>query len=87
MKHTIAILTVFLAGCTTVPVTVKFPEVPRELTESCQELKKVEGDKVLMTDLLEVVVENYTLFHKCSIKNEAWNEWYKKQKELYNSLN
>jgi DNA-binding transcriptional regulator YbjK len=58
----------------------------KEFTEPCPDLKKIEGDKVSFQDLLKTVVENYTLYYQCSLKNDGWNDWYKRQKELYNQV-
>lgn len=68
------------------PAKPKFPEPIKELTEPCPDLKKIEGDKVAITDLLRNVVENYSLYHECSLKNEGWNNWYKTQKEIYDKI-
>ena len=80
-------LILMLSGCsTTVPVKRNFPDVPPALTEKCVELKKIQGDQISIVDLHTVVVENYTHYHECSIKVEVWNEWYKQQKEIFESV-
>lgn len=79
-----------LSGCAMftkfLPAKPKFPEPIKELTQPCPDLKKIEGDKVAITDLLRTVVENYALYHECSLKNEGWNEWYKEQKRIYDKI-
>jgi len=53
MKLASLILAVFLVGCSTpVPVKQKFPEVPKSLVERCESLKKIEGDRVAITEML-----------------------------------
>ena len=87
MKYVILSLALFLSGClTTAPIKPKFPEVPKALTERCESLKKVEGDRVAITEMLKVVVQNYTLYYECSTKVEGWNEWYEGQKKIYESV-
>ena len=87
MKKYLILLVALLAGCsTTVPVTAKFPEAPKSLTEKCPELKKLDKENVSIVDLHTVVVENYTSYHECAIKVEVWNEWYLKQKEIFESI-
>lgn len=86
MRSLILALIVTLAGCTAVPVKQKFPEVPDTLKERCEDLKKVEGDRVAITEMLKVVVQNYTLYYECSTKVDGWNEWYKEQKKIYESV-
>jgi hypothetical protein len=77
---------VVLSACTTVPVKPKFPEVPQALKEKCESLKKIEGDKVAITEMLKVVIHNYTLYYECSTKVEGWQEWYDAQKKIYESV-
>ena len=81
------LLCLLIAGCsTTVPVARKFPDVPVTLTEKCENLKKIEGDKTSITEMLKVVVQNYTLYYECSTKVEGWNEWYLEQKKTFDSV-
>lgn len=88
MKKLLVPIVLALAGCSTVvPVSQKFPDVAPSLTEKCQELMKVQGDNVAITELLKTVVHNYSLYHQCSNKVEGWNEWYTKQKEIFNKAN
>ena len=87
MKYTSLILAVFLSGCATpVPVSQKFPEVPKALVEKCESLKKIEGDKVAITEMLKVVVSNYGMYYECAAKVDGWNDWYLEQKRIYESI-
>ncbi len=83
-------LTAMLSGCGLftkfLPAKPKFPEPIPELTQPCPDLKQIEGDKVAITELLKSVVHNYTLYYLCSLKNDGWNDWYKKQKEIYDKI-
>jgi hypothetical protein len=87
MKYAVLILTVFLTACSTpVPVKQKFPEVPQSLVEKCENLKKVEGDRVAITEMLKVVVANYGMYYECAAKVDGWQDWYNEQKRIYNSV-
>lgn len=87
MKYAILFVTMLLSGClTTVPVKQKFPEAPSTLKEKCESLKKVEGDRVAITEMLKVVVQNYALYYECSAKVDGWQEWYESQKKIYESV-
>ena len=87
MKYFLLLTFLVLAGCsTTVPVKHKFPDVPKALTEKCNALKKIDGEQVSIVDLHKTVVENYTSYYECSIKVDEWNEWYKQQKEIFESV-
>lgn len=78
---------VLLSGCsTTVPVKMTFPDVPPSLQEKCAPLKKIEGEEINIADLYKVVVENYTAYKVCAMKQEEWNEWYSTQKKIYESV-
>ena len=87
MKLYLILLIALLTGCsTTVPVVAKFPEAPQALKETCPTLKKIQGEQVSIVDLHKTVIENYTTYHECVIKVEGWNEWHKKQKEIFESI-
>jgi len=87
MKYAMVLLAALLASCsTTVPVVAKFPDAPPELLKRCEELKQVESGKNSITDVLRVVVENYTLYYQCSNRVEGWHEWHKVQKEIFDSV-
>jgi hypothetical protein len=83
----IVIILAFLAtGCsTTVPVTAKFPQVPERLIQPCPQLEKLENEAKL-SDVAKNVTNNYTKYHECSIQNESWIEWYKTQKQIFESI-
>ena len=87
MKYIILSLTLMLAACSTpVPVSQKFPDVPKALVERCESLKKIEGDKVAITEMLKVVVQNYGMYYECAAKVDGWNDWYLEQKRIYESV-
>jgi len=87
MKYIITLVAVLLMGCSTpVPVTPRFPEAPAVLKEKCESLRKIEGDKVAITEMLKVVVHNYALYYECSTRVEGWQEWYETQKKIYESV-
>ena len=85
----ILLVTIALAGCGfSKPVLMmpEFPEPVKELTEKCRELQMIEGDAVAITDMLKTVVNNYTLYHQCSLKVDGWNDWYVEQKKIYDDV-
>ena len=83
----VALLSVFIASCAMIerfmPAKPKFPDAIKELQQPCPELKTIEGNQVAITELLKAVVNNYTLYYDCSMKNEGWNKWYVEQKRIY----
>lgn len=84
MKYLLLAFIIMLSGCsTTVPVTRKFPDAPETLLKPCPDLKKIEKDNPLLSEVIKSVTENYTLYHECSLKNDAWIEWYNVQKKTF----
>ena len=87
MKLYSIIVLALLTGCsTTVPVKMTFPDVPPSLKERCAPLKKIQGEEIDIANLYKVVVENYTSYHVCAMKQDEWNEWYTTQKKIYESV-
>jgi hypothetical protein len=86
MKYIILGLALVLVACSTpVPVSQRFPDVPKALVERCESLKKIEGDRVAITEMLKVVVQNYGMYYECAAKVDGWNDWYLEQKRIYES--
>ena len=85
MKYFLLSLIILVSGCsTTKPVNTKFPDVPHQLLESCPKLKTVDIRDPSIITLSKTVLENYTNYHECSNKIDAWIEWYYKQKTIIN---
>ena len=89
MKIIIATLCITLAGCsmfsTTVPVKQKFPDAPAELMQVCPELLQTpQGAK--LSEVLTVVNKNYSAYHECRTRQEAWIEWYSAQKKIFDEV-
>ena len=75
-----------LTACSTVPVTMKFPEAPEVLMEKCPPLKTIEGEKISIIDITKSVTSNYTTYYECSVKIDNWIEWYKDQKKIFDGV-
>lgn len=84
MKYLLLVL--LLTGCsTTVPVTASFPEAPSTLLEQCVDLQKLNNDAKL-SDVTKSVVLNYTTYYQCAVKHDAWIEWYRTQKAIFEKI-
>jgi hypothetical protein len=82
MKLLMAVSVLLLSGClSTAP---KFPAVPPELTKVCPELNEVASGTTELSAVLDVVVVNYSTYYECRVKIDAWLEWHKQQKEIFN---
>ena len=76
-----------MLGCsTTVPLSKKFPEAPQVLMEPAPALKPLASDKKTLTDLLVNANENYGLYYELLDRYNAWQQWYKQQKEIFDSV-
>jgi hypothetical protein len=74
-----------LAGCLATPVKRSFPEVPEELKVACPDLNLLEPTTKL-SEVVSVVTKNYGQYQECQIKVDTWIEWYKTQKEIFESV-
>lgn len=81
------LLALLLTGCSTlVPVKASFPEMPSELAIDCPDLKKLPADTKKLSEVVSNVSENYSTYYECQARKEAWVEWYKSQKQIYESV-
>jgi hypothetical protein len=82
---TVLATTALTAGCgtTSVPVTMSFPEPPGQLAQQpCPDLKKLPPEPTL-SDIAKSVSENYHLYYECAIRADAWNDWYSRQRRVF----
>jgi len=86
MKYSIVALLLCLSACTSVPVTTDFPTAPDALMQKCPELKTITGEKVTIVDFTRTVTENYTTYYECAARSEAWQEWYTRQKQIWEEV-
>ena len=83
----ILILALLLTGCSTlVPTRPSWPEVPKEISAGCPELKKVPEGTEKLSDVVGTVTENYGTYYECRVKQEAWIEWYNRQKKIFEEV-
>jgi uncharacterized lipoprotein YmbA len=84
----IAVMVLLLAGCAApTPVKRSFPEAVPELMQQCETLRTVPvTDRVAITELLKTVIENYQLYYVCSSRVEGWQQWYRTQREIFESV-
>jgi hypothetical protein len=86
MKHLLLILpVVLLSGCltTAVPIKQEWPDVPKELLEACPNLKEIDPNVDKLSDIINVVSDNYAQYYDCKSKVDDWIVWYNGQKKIY----
>jgi len=81
------VLAFLITGCSTaVPVTQNFPDVPDMLKEKCPELKTIAGERISIVEFTRTVSENYTTYHQCAGRTDAWIDWYDQQKKIWEQM-
>ena len=87
MRFLLVLSVLLLVGCASVvPVKPVWPALPPELSEACPDLKQTPIETTKMSQVLDVVVDNYSQYHDCQEKSNAWNDWYNKQKKIYEEI-
>ena len=86
MKLLLIIPVLLLTGCLTTPVKRNFPEVPAELVAACPDLIQLDPKTSKLSEVVSTVSKNYGQYQECQIKVDAWVEWYKTQKEIFDSV-
>ena len=85
-KVIIALSFIGLVGCsTTVPVTAKFPETPKNIMQKCPQLQTLK-EEAKLSDVAKTVTVNYTEYYSCAVKVDAWIEWYEIQKRIFEGI-
>ena len=80
MKYIVLLCALLVAGCDHIPAKPDWPAAPN--VGDCPELDlAVPSEK--LSELLSTVTTNYGKYHECSARVQAWNEWYKEQKKIY----
>jgi hypothetical protein len=85
-KLALLIPVLLLTGCLEVPVKRNFPEIPPELTKACPDLEEASKETKELSKLLDVVVVNYTTYYECRVKVDAWLQWHKEQKKIFEEV-
>jgi hypothetical protein len=89
MKIIVLAFAALLAGCSvSAPVKRNFPDAVPALQEKCPALSIIEstGNAISITDMLKTVVKNYGSYYECANKVDGWNEWYDKQRKIFETV-
>ena len=85
-KIKILLCALALSGCSTlVPVKAKFPDVPERLLVKCPQLEKM-PETPKLSEVATTVTNNYTTYYECAVKHDGFVEWYKIQKNIFESV-
>lgn len=86
MKFLLVLIVLLISGCGSVPVVPMFPDAPMSINSPCEELELLPENTDKISDVLVVVASNYSKYHVCKNKIDAWIIWYKEQKEIFNEI-
>ena len=87
MKKIIVILSaLFLTACLSTPVKRTFPEIPSDLKTACPDLAQMDSNTSKLSEVINTVSVNYSTYHECKIRVDAWMEWYKTQKSIFEEV-
>ena len=86
MKKLIVIACLIVSGCTTVPVTAKFPTAPDSLKEPAVALKTLDVPKPELSDLITNANDNYAEYYRLRDRYNGWINWYNTQKQIFESV-
>ena len=86
MKKLIIIACMVISGCTTVPVTAKFPSAPDSLKEPAPALRTLDAPKPELSDLITNANDNYAEYYRLREKYNGWINWYNDQKKIFDSV-
>lgn len=85
-KLFIILFVLLLTGCLETPVKRTFPDVPEDLKVACPDLKSIDPKTTKLSEVVSVVTANYGQYEECQVKVDAWIEWYKTQREIFDSV-
>ena len=86
MRYSALLIALLLSACVATPVARHFPDQPETTKENCAELQLVPEGTDKISVVLSTVLANYGQYSECKIKAETWQEWYTKQKEIFDSV-
>ena len=84
MKKYLIVPLFFLVGCVSVPVERTWPNAPESLQAKVPALKEVPPN-ANASEVIDVVIENYGLYHDLASRLKGWQQWYIDQKKIFES--
>lgn len=87
MKNILLFCVILLTGCSIIPVKQTFPEADAELLKKCDNLETINSPQVTLSELTKTVVRNYNKYHVCAELVNSWQEWYAKQRKVFQDAN
>jgi hypothetical protein len=89
IKKLLLILTLAPTACApqAVPVKITFPSVPDSLLEPAPDLIPMSKDNHnQLSNMIQNANSNYSRYRELSVKYNAWQEWYRQQKIIFDGV-
>jgi hypothetical protein len=80
------IVPLLLTACLATPVKRTFPDIPSDLKSACPDLAQMDPNTNKLSEVVKTVTVNYTTYHECKIRVDAWIEWYSTQKIIFEEV-
>ena len=78
---------VLLTGCgITTPVKRSFPAAPAYLMQPADELRVLDKNTQDLDALIVNANENYASYRELDIRLQGWQQWYREQKQIFESV-
>lgn len=85
-RLTLILLPLLLTACLAAPVKRTFPDIPSDLKTSCPDLAQMDSNTNKLSEVVKTVTVNYSTYHECKIRVDAWIEWYQTQKTIFEEV-
>jgi hypothetical protein len=74
----LALAGALLTGCLqSFKVNPPWPQIADQgMLKPCETLKLANTQDVSMAELVDLVQQNYNLYHECKLNNDSWIKWY-----------
>lgn len=76
MKYLVLFSALLLTGCETFKVGAPWPKQAAEVVQECKPLQVYKEQAISMAELVDLIQQNYRLYHECKLNNDSWVKWY-----------
>jgi hypothetical protein len=87
MRYCLILVLLLTACSTTVPVKRRFPDADPVMMQPAPPLVTLPADTQDLDQLLNNSAENFGQYRALTHQLQMWQEWYQRQRELFESVN
>lgn len=85
-RLSIILIPLLLTACLATPVKRTFPDIPSDLKSACPDLAQMDPNTNKLSEVVKTVTVNYSTYHECKIRVDAWIEWYNTQRTIFEEV-